>query len=120
MKEIGITGGIGSGKSYVSRIFKELGFSVYDADKQAKALYTSNSEVKQQVIASFGADIYTSSGELNRAKLAGIVFADKAKLEILNRIVHPATREDYRLWRAQLKANGYPKPLLFREAAILF
>lgn len=120
MKQIGITGGIGSGKSYVSRIFKEMGYEVYDADSRARNLYTSHAGVQAKVIEAFGADIYTPEGELNRPKLASIVFTDRSKLNLLNSIVHPATREDYLHWKEAILQKGYERSLLFREAAILF
>lgn len=120
MKEIGITGGIGSGKTTVARIFESMGYAVYFADARAKALYVEDAEVKAAVIALFGADIYLKTGEIDRKKLAGIVFQDKEKLQALNAIVHPATGRDFANWLAELEGAGYDKAFVLKEAAILF
>lgn len=120
MLEIGLTGGIGSGKSYVARIFESMGFQCYYADQRAKALYIEDQHLKQQVIELFGADIYTPDGQLDRAQLGSIVFNDREKLAQLNAIVHPATLEDFFRWKKQLLESGYDKPFLLKEAAILF
>lgn len=120
MKEIGITGGIGSGKSTVARIFESLGYQVYYADTRAKALYYEDQTVINAVKASFGHDIYLPDGQLDRAKLASIVFNDKARLAELNAIVHPATFNDFARWKANLAASDYDKSFLLKEAAILF
>lgn len=120
MLEIGITGGIGSGKSTVANILASFGYAIYDSDARAKALYTSSKAVKQQVTAAFGQEIYLPSGELNRPAMAQIVFNDKARLQELNNIVHPATALDFQSWLNELEEKGYPKSLVFKEAAILF
>lgn len=121
IKEIGLTGGIGSGKTTVARIFESFGFSVYFADLRAKALYTEDEEMKASVIDSFGADIYTAAGELDRKKLAGIVFQDRTQLDTLNSIVHPATFRDFDRWMDQLNEGAaYDKPFILKEAAILY
>src|ERR1051325_3269002 len=86
--KIGLTGGIGSGKSTAAKIFELLQVPVYYADEASKRLYHTNTALKAQMIAHFGADIYVA-GQLNRSKLAEIVFADKEKLELLNSLVHP-------------------------------
>lgn len=118
--EIGLTGGIGSGKSTVARIFGTLGYQVYYADDRAKALYREDQEVIDSVSELFGADIFLPDGELDRKRLAGIVFSDREKLAQLNAIVHPATLRDFVRWKENLLQNGYDQPLLFKEAAILF
>lgn len=119
LTEIGLTGGIGSGKSTVARIFETLGYQVYYADDRAKALYTEDPAVRKAVEKLFGKDIYTADGTLDRARLAGIVFNDPEQLKALNAIVHPATRRDFATWRSEM-AKGYAKPFLLKEAAILF
>jgi dephospho-CoA kinase len=118
--EIGLTGGIGSGKSTVAKVFETLGYQVYYADTRAKALYREDEWVVQEVSNLFGKDIFLPDGEPDRKRLAGIVFSDKAKLAALNAIVHPATLRDFERWKARLLKSGYAKPLLLKEAAILF
>ena len=120
MREIGITGGIGSGKSLVASIFESIGYKVYYADVRAKALYREDAAVMDAVKGLFGEDIYLDDGQIDRAKLAGIVFQDQGMLKKLNAIVHPATGRDFVRWRADLTANGYDKPFLLKEAAILY
>ena len=103
MKIIGLTGGIGTGKSTVSRFLKELGAVVIDADKVGHQVLESDSGVKEQVIAAFGRQILTPDGEIDRRKLAGIVFGDSRSLARLNHLMHPpisrlvkARLEEYR------------------------
>ena len=116
MKKIGITGGIGSGKSTICKVFESFGVPVYYADQEAKNIYSKNKDLKDKVIDLFGNDIYLQSGEINREKLAEIVFSDKNKLEALNRIVHPAVAEDFNNWCSnQEKNNSY----IIKEAALL-
>lgn len=114
MKRVGITGGIGGGKSVVSRFLRILGYSVYDSDEQAKALMARSSCIQEQLSAEFGADIYVG-GVLNRTRLAERVFADKAALQRLNAIVHPAVKADFAEWCCKRSAE----PVLFIESAIL-
>jgi dephospho-CoA kinase len=114
MLKIGITGGIGSGKSTVARIFQVLGIPVYDADTRAKQLMNEDAALKEALSATFGADMYTD-GRLNRSKLAALVFNDEAKLAQLNAIVHPATIKDAANWMQQQHA-----PYTLKEAALIF
>lgn len=114
MLKIGLTGGIGSGKSTVAHIFELLGIPVYSADAAAKKLMNEDEALKQQLIHHFGAETY-SNGELNRPYLASIVFANKEKLELLNSIVHPVTIADAERWFLSQKA-----PYALKEAALLF
>lgn len=114
MKRVGVTGGIGGGKSVVSRFLRILGYSVYDSDEQAKALMARSSCIQEQLSAEFGADIYVG-GVLNRTRLAERVFADKAALQRLNAIVHPAVKADFAEWCRKRSAE----PVLFIESAIL-
>lgn len=120
IKEIGLTGGIGSGKTTIAGIFETYGFKVYYADLRAKALYQEDADMKAEVISVFGKDIYTPEGDLDRKKLAGIVFQDREKLDTLNKIVHPATLRDFKQWMAELNQGNYNKPFILKEAAILF
>lgn len=119
IKIIGITGGIGSGKSTVCKIFQTLGYRVYDADSRAKALLHENEELKRKIKAELGEEAYTKEGIYNRAYIGSLVFADKEKLAKLNAIVHPATRQDFQDW-VQENQQNYPKSYLIKEAAILF
>jgi dephospho-CoA kinase len=114
MLKVGITGGIGSGKSTVSRIFELLGIPVYYADTAAKEIMHTDSELKAKVQEHFGADIY-KNGVLDRAALGKIVFNDKEQLELLNSLVHPATIRHSDEW-----ANRQTAPYVLKEAALLF
>jgi len=115
MLKIGITGGIGSGKSTVCRVFELLGIPVYYADAMAKEIMNRDPELQEQVKQHFGDDIYDSQGQLNRQRLGSIVFNDQAKLQLLNSLVHPATIRDSERWAAQQQA-----PYVLKEAALLF
>jgi dephospho-CoA kinase len=112
---VGITGGIGSGKSTICRIFKLLGAPVFEADKEAKRLLNTNSEIKLKLINLFGEGIYTADGTINRKKLAGIIFNDNIQLFNVNKIVHPVVRSEYFKW---IKKQDYA--YVVHEAAILF
>ncbi len=114
MIKIGVTGGIGSGKSTVCRLFSERGIPCYEADREAKRLMAEDGTLREAIIARFGAESYTSEG-LNRAYLAQKVFADGEALAALNSLVHPAVREDFRQW-----AEGQQAPYLLLESALLF
>lgn len=113
MKILGVTGGIGSGKSTVCRFFETLGIPVFTADDVAKSLYTTDPSLKQAVIQHFGEDTYTN-GELNRQALARVVFGDPSALETLNKLVHPRVGAAFSAWMQDQDA-----PYVIREAAIL-
>ena len=118
MKLIGLTGGIGSGKSTVAGLFRTLGIPVYESDERAKQLMNENASVRNQIIQLFGADAYAAETGLNRPLLASKVFIDPSLLKQLNAIVHPAVHEDLKTWAkedAQMSA-----PYLLQESAILF
>ena len=112
--QVGITGGIGSGKSLVCKIFNTLGAPVYYADDRAKWLANHNQPIRQQVIQAFGAEAYDEHG-LNRAYLANTVFNDQQQLARLNAIIHPAVGSDYRTWVGEQHA-----PYVLKEAALMF
>ena len=114
MKIIGLTGGIGSGKSTVARIFEAMGIPIYYADDRAKALYLEDQELQQQVIQHFGSNSY-QNGKLNRTHLANEVFKDKRKLKLLNQLVHPKVAKDFMEWKKLQRAE-----YVIKEAAILF
>lgn len=114
MYKVGITGGIGSGKSTVCRLFEQNGIAVYDSDARAKALMAEDATLREQLVAEFGAECYNEQG-LNRAYLAGRVFGDEVELRRLNGIVHPAVKDDFRRW-ADAQRGAY----VVLESAILF
>lgn len=116
MLKAGITGGIGSGKTTVCKIFETLGIPVYYADDRAKWLMTHDEHLMSEIRNAFGADAYTPDGQLNRAYLSGVVFSDAEKLKQLNALVHPAVFNDGSAWhQAQTGA-----PYTLREAALLY
>ena len=115
MLKIGLTGGIGSGKSTVARVFEVLGVPVYYADDAAKRLMNEDQELKQQLTAAFGDETYMD-GLLNRKHLAAIVFNNKEQLERLNNLVHPATITDAEKWFQ----SQHHTPYVIKEAALLF
>ena len=105
---LGITGGIGSGKSYVARLLAERGIPVYDTDSRAKALYDEDSTLREELIKRFGDRLYaTADGRLDRSVLAEIIFSDRAQLERINTLVHPAVRRDFLRWRKALITEGF-------------
>jgi len=114
MKRIGITGGIGSGKTYVASVFQSLGIPIFNADIQAKKLMTSSRKLIKLVKEEFGNDIYKDS-DLNKEKLASIVFSDSDKLQKLNSLVHPIVKEEFNNWYKKQTS-----PYVIKEAAILF
>ena len=111
---VGLTGGIGSGKTTIAQIFQILGTPVYYSDIRAKSLMNTNTKLKNQIIDVFGNQTYLPNGEINRTFLAEIVFADKKKLSELNNIVHPIVRQDFIEWATKQK-NAY----VINESAIL-
>lgn len=113
MMVVGITGGIGSGKSVVSRVLRLLGFPVYDSDARAKALYDEDAALRDQLIEMFGASIY-QNGRFCRQALAAAVFDAPDQLHRLNALVHPAVFRDFERWRRAKTAS-----VVFAESAIL-
>ena len=114
MLRIGLTGGIGSGKTTVARIFSVLGIPVYDSDSASKRLMAEDELLKDKIIQSFGKESYLN-GKLNRKYLSELVFSDPKKIELLNSIVHPATIKDAEEWMK--KQNS---PYIIKEAALIF
>jgi dephospho-CoA kinase len=115
MIKVGLTGGIGSGKSLVARIFNKFGVPVYDSDSATKQLYFSNQELKSELIKSFGSQTYFENGQLNRKYLGELIFSDKSKLELINKIVHPFVKLDFEEWLLK----NYQTKYIIKEAAIL-
>ena len=114
MLRVGLTGGIGSGKSTVAKIFEVLGIPVYYADDASKKLMNDNEELKEKIKIHFGKKAYTN-GLLNRAYLSSIVFNNEEKLALLNSIVHPATIKDAEEWMLKQTAA-----YTIKEAALIF
>ena len=115
MLKIGLTGGIGAGKSTVAGIFKVLGVPVFDADATAKNILNTDSVLREQIAATFGSETY-KNGLLDKKYLATLVFNNPDQLKLLNQIIHPAVKIDFKKW---LNANKN-SPLVIKEAAILF
>jgi dephospho-CoA kinase len=113
-KMIGLTGGIGSGKSVVAKIFSTLGIPVFNADEAAKQIMQTSPEIKAKLIEQFGSSIYDASG-LQKEKLAAIVFNDPFQLQLLNAIVHPVTIQAAKDWAA-----NQTSPYVIKEAALIF
>lgn len=114
MKVLGLTGGIGSGKTTVAGFFEELGIPVYIADREAKRLMEEDPKVRQDIINLFGNGAYDQNLP-DRKYIASLVFRDKEKLEQLNDIIHPAVALDFERWKSNQQA-----PYVLYEAAILF
>lgn len=114
MLKVGITGGIGSGKSTVAKIFSSLGIPVYDADRAAKRLVLTDLDIRKKIIENFGSESYVN-GQYNRRYISQIVFNNKQKLDLLNQIIHPATIRDANRWFSTQDA-----PYALKEAALIF
>ena len=114
--QIGITGGIGSGKSLISKIFKSLGIPIYDADSHAKILMTTDGILVEQIKKEFGSLSYDEKGNLNRKYLSDAIFSDDIKRQKLNGLVHPRVALDYDRWLSE----NTDRPYIIKEAALLF
>lgn len=115
MKVIGLTGGIGSGKSTIARVFETLGVPVFDADREALALYDDDQLLLTEVKERFGNEVLDVNGRLNRSVLASIVFNDVGALQQLNAMVHPRVAKKFDAWKKMQRTS-----VVIREAAILF
>ncbi|HIG33051.1 MAG TPA: dephospho-CoA kinase [Flavobacteriales bacterium] len=114
MKKLGLTGGIGVGKTYVSKVFRQMGIPVFNADVEAKNCMTEDKGLMQNVKNSFGENIY-DNGVLQKEKLAKIVFNNNERLAELNALVHPVVKQRFEGWCTEQTAE-----LVIKEAAILF
>lgn len=114
MIKVGLTGGIGSGKTTVATIFKTLGIPIYEADKEARRLMETNNEIISALIQKYGQEIYINN-KLNKTLLSEIIFKNSDQLKHVNQIVHPVVRDDFMRWSEEQKA-----PYVIEEAAILF
>ena len=115
MFKVGITGGIGSGKTLITKVFSVFGIPVYDADSRAKVLMVSDPELKESIKTNFGEESYYKDGGLNKKHLSK-VFAEGSKLKVLNSLVHPKVGQDFLNW-TQENSNA---PYIIKEAALLF
>jgi len=116
LRRIGITGGIGAGKSLVCTLFELLGIPNYPADARAKYLQTHDHELKSNILKLFGEEAYLPGNRLNRAFISKAVFSNTEKLQQLNQLVHPAVAKDFEKWCQQYAE----KPFVLKEAALLF
>ena len=114
MYKVGITGGIGSGKSTVCRMLAERGVAIYDADSRAKELMSTSEPLRKALIENFGGEVFNSEG-LNRAYLASKVFNDAEQLRLLNSLVHPAVIADFEVWAEEQEGHyvGFESAILF-------
>ena len=112
---IALTGGIGSGKTTIAKLFETMGCLIYYSDEKAKELYY-HFEIKKRVIQLLGSDAYSASGSLNSTFIAGIIFKDKTKLESLNAIIHPALEKDFEIFIKQQS----PDRIIIKESALIF
>lgn len=115
MTKVGITGGIGSGKTTVSRIFELKGIPVFYADNEAKVILNTNNSVRSKLIAIFGSDIYLPNRTIDRKKFASIIFNNEPLLNKVNQIIHPVVRNNFFEW-CEKQSSG----IVLYEAAILF
>ena len=114
MIKVGLTGGIGSGKTLVSKIFELLGVPIYNSDFEAKKLYVDDFDVKKKIIANFGNQIYFENGELNKKLLSKIIFSNSDALQKVNSIIHPALKKHFDNWVVKQNTK-----YIIKEAAIL-
>ena len=114
MKKIGLTGGIGSGKTTISKVFELLKIPIYNSDNVAKNFISKNSFVKNQIFKSFGEEIMTNN-KIDNKKLSTLIFNDMEKINIINNIIHPLVKEDFNKWCKKNK-NKY----IIKESALLF
>lgn len=115
MLKVAVTGGIGSGKSIVCKVFRNLGIPIFNADSVAKELMNNNMEIRRQFIEWFGQDIYQENGDIHRKKLAEIIFNDNIALQKVNETIHPAVFNEFIQW-----AKVQTSPYVMQEAAIIF
>ena len=116
MLKIGITGGIGSGKTTVCRIFELLGIPVFYADNVAKTIMQTDSQLKNEILNAFGTESYSIDGQLNRPYISSIVFKDQSQLNKLNALVHPAVFRAFDRWISEQQEVPY----ILKEAALLY
>lgn len=115
MLKVGLTGGIGTGKSIIAKVFNLFNIPVYDSDLEAKRLMIESLEIRNQLISRFGSEVYHADSTLNRKYLSSIIFNNPQALQKVNGIVHPVVRKDFQSWSKKQHA-----PYVIQESAILF
>lgn len=115
MIKVAVTGGIGSGKSVVCKVFDHLGIPVFNADTEAKRLMDADQTIKHSLVTMFGSAIYRPNGYIDRKKLANIIFNDELALQNVNHLIHPAVYQSFLTW-AEKQMTSY----VIQEAAIVF
>jgi len=115
MLKVAITGGIGSGKTMVCSVFEKLGIPVFYADLEARRLMDSEVPLKEKIVKYFGIEIFDDNFQLNRSKLAAIIFNNKEALSAINELVHPAVKNEFNRWSEKQSA-----PYVIEEAALIF
>lgn len=115
MIKVAVTGGIGSGKSVVCKIFEKIGIPVFNADFEAKKLINTSRTIHDKLVSLFGAAIYQSNGDIHRKKMADLIFNDNFALQKVNEIVHPEVRKRFIEWTEEQNS-----PYIIQEAAIIF
>lgn len=113
--KVGVSGGIGSGKSYVCALIEQRGFPVYYADARAKWLMNTHPAIRQKLIDTFGEEVYEEEGRLNRPFLAKAIFGDESKRKMVNSIVHPEVYADFGQWLLEQASE-----MVFQESALMF
>ena len=116
MLKVGITGGIGSGKSVVCQVFALLGIPVYDSDYRAKWVMGHDPVLRGELIRAFGDRVYDAAGHLDRPYLASLVFNQPRQLALLNSLVHPRVKADFTAWAA----TAHQAPYILKEAALMY
>ncbi len=114
-KVIGLTGGIGSGKTTVANYIKQMGYPVYNSDKRAKEIVNIDAQLKIKIIELLGPEAYNSDGEYNRTFVSSVVFQNSKLLTSLNHLIHPAVKNDFENW-----TKNQSSPYVFKETALLF
>lgn len=112
---VGITGGIGSGKTTAANVFEKLGVPIYIADEKARALTAENDQILSYIRKTYGDDVFDGEGNLNRKALGEAVFGNKEKLDELNNVIHPMVAQDFKSWGREQST-----PYVLKEAAVLF
>lgn len=118
MKVFGLTGGIGSGKSYVAEVLRVLGVPVFDSDQNAKKLYLEDNSLRSKLIKIYSEEIYFKDGSLNKKLLADIIFSNETERLRVNNMVHPRLRKKFLSWVDDCKLKGFP--IVAIESAIMF
>lgn len=118
MIKIGITGGIGSGKSYIAHLLEQRGIPLYDTDREAKRLTVTHPQIRKELSALLGTEVYHADGTLNKYLVASYLFSSPEHAEHINQIIHPCVYKDFLAWADRQAASGVE--IVAMESAILF